>query len=88
MPVMNVRLVYSGRGYDAAASLPGSLSLPDGSTLDDALRAIGKTAQGFTLQASCLVAVSGIHLGTVAAHRAVRLHDGDEILLIAPVAGG
>ena len=40
------------------------------------------------LSASCLVAVSGMHLGTLADHRPQTLKDGDELLLLAPVAGG
>jgi molybdopterin converting factor small subunit len=41
-----------------------------------------------TLPPSCLIAVSGRHLGTLARHANCPLRDGDEIVLLAPVAGG
>jgi len=78
-----------GRGYDAAQSLPDHLCLPDGATLDDALAVIlGHLPVDHPLSASCLIAVSGIHLGTMAEHTWKTLNDGDELLLLAPVAGG
>ena len=87
--MLNVQIVFIGRRYDAAQSLPDRLCLPDGATLDDALKAIAEQLPGdHPLSASCLVAVSGTHLGTLADHRPKTLNDGDELLLLAPVAGG
>jgi molybdopterin converting factor small subunit len=86
---MKVRVIFSGRGYDAAASLPDRVTLEEGSSLDIALEWITAQMPGDRpLPSSCLVAVSGVHVGTLAAHRSPLLRDGDEIVLIAPVAGG
>jgi len=86
---LNLQIVFVGRRYDAAQSLPDRLCLPDGATLDDALKAIAEHLPGdHPLSASCLIAVSGAHLGTLADHRPRTLKDGDELLLLAPVAGG
>jgi molybdopterin converting factor small subunit len=35
-----------------------------------------------------LIAVAGKHLGTLASHTPSPLADGDELTVIAPVAGG
>ena len=86
---MQVRLTISGRSYDAAAQIPEQLTLDDGSALDDALQAVARLMpEGKDLPKSCLDAVSGKHLGTLANHRAHTLEEGDELVLIAPVAGG
>jgi sulfur carrier protein ThiS len=86
---MHVRVTISGRHYDALAAAPSCVQLPDEATLDDALAAIDSTLpEGTILPNSCLVAVAGQHVGTVSSHRGRILRDGDEILLIAPVAGG
>jgi molybdopterin converting factor small subunit len=87
--VLNVRVVFVGRRYDAAQSVPELLCLPEGATVDDALTAIQAGLDGGSpLDVSCLVAVSGLHLGTLASHDPRVLSDGDELLLLAPVAGG
>ena len=86
---MNVRIVLSGRNYDLGEVIPAELMLPDGASLDDALSALARQMPGGKgLPASCLLAVSGVHLGTVGAHRPRPLRDGDELLVLAPVAGG
>ena len=85
---MKVQVVYTGRGYDQGAKLPGELALDEGSSVSDALKALQQAAPDVTLPESCLVSVAGTHLGTLAKHDARDLRDGDEIVLIAPVAGG
>ena len=86
---MNVRLVVTGRSYHAAEPLPLELSLPEGSTLSDALSRVRELlGADASLPDSCLVAVSGTHLGTLAQHNPHTLRDGDELVLISPVAGG
>ena len=86
---MRIPLLVTGRRYHLAASLPEALELPAGSTVDDALRALTtRLPDGDAFPPSCLVAVSGEHLGTIAAHRPRTLAADDELLLIAPVAGG
>ncbi len=86
---MKVRLVISGRSYDAAKTIPEHLTLPEGCSVADALKQVAKLIPGERgLPESCLVAVSGMHLGTLRSHRPRVLADGDELVLIAPVAGG
>lgn len=86
---MRVNLAISGRNYDAAKALPRHLDLPEGCRLDEAIGTLAALfPSGQRLPDSCLVAVSGVHLGTLGKHRAHQLKDGDELLLIAPVAGG
>lgn len=86
---MKIDLVMTGRSYHLADQLPESLELPEGSTLDDALGQIRTyLSEDQALPTSCLIAVSGQHVGTMGAHESRTLRDGDEITLIAPVAGG
>lgn len=86
---MKIRVILSGRHYDAAQGVPESLDLPEGCSLADALRTLsGLLPPERPLAPSCLVAVSGAHQGTVAACRERTLQDGDELVVIAPVAGG
>jgi molybdopterin converting factor small subunit len=86
---MRIRVVISGRGYDAAVGVPATWEVADATTLDELLRAVNeRLPAGRTLSPSCLIAVSGAHLGTMARHAARNLCEGDEVLLIAPVAGG
>ena len=86
---MRLRVTISGRNYDALAAAPSCLELPDGASLDEALAAIAaRLPAGVVLPDACLVAVSGTHLGTVKTRQARTLRDGDELLLVAPVAGG
>jgi len=86
---MRIRLFVSGRNYDLAARVPEELTLAEGATLDDALQQLGGLLpDGRRLPASCVVAVSGRHCGTLASHRPEALRDGDELVVLAPVAGG
>ncbi len=86
---MQIRVVISGRSYDAAESIPETLTLPDETSVDEALSQVASLfPEGKSLPSSCLVAVSGTHLGTLGNHRPHTLHDGDELVVIAPVAGG
>ncbi|MGA2064220.1 MAG: MoaD/ThiS family protein [Thermoguttaceae bacterium] len=86
---MNVSLTMTGRGYPAAEGLPANLTLADGATLDEALQALAALVPaGKAPDGNCLVAVSGRHLGTVRDHQPHVLRSGDELLLMAPMAGG
>ena len=86
---MKVRLVVSGRSYDAAEKIPEELTLPEACSVDEALRAVGELFPGQRpLPESCLIAVSGTHLGTLGSHGDRELREGDELVIIAPVAGG
>lgn len=86
---MNVRVVLSGRNYHLADRIPPQLALPEGATVDDALDTLaGMLPSDQRLPDSCLLALSGVHVGTVAQHPRRELRDGDELVLIAPVAGG
>jgi molybdopterin converting factor small subunit len=86
---MKVRIVVSGRDYTLAKALPPHLSLPEHASLGQALEAItGLLPEAKALPGTCLVAVSGMHVGTVRSHQDRPLRDGDELLILAPVAGG
>ena len=86
---MHVRLTISGRNYHAIGAVTPQVELPDGCSLDQAIQTVrALLPSGVTLPESCLVAVSGKHLGSLSSHRAHALAEGDELLLIAPVAGG
>ena len=86
---MKISIVVSGRSYDQLAKLPSELELPAGATLDDALAALAQALpDDASLPASCLVAVGEDHLGTVGRHDSPELTDGQEVVILAPVAGG
>ena len=86
---MKLKLTYMGRSYDASTSFPHTLDLPDDATVDIAIAAIGQyLADQRSLPDSCLVVLSGKHLGTVAHHDNPVVVPTDELVLIAPVAGG
>jgi len=86
---MKVRLVISGRNYDSTTAIPEHLTLPEGCSLAEALGAVAELLpERRPLPKSCLVVVSGKHLGTVGRHRPHELADGDDLVVIAPVAGG
>ncbi len=86
---MKVRVVISGRSYDTAAKMPEHVTLPEGCQIDEALQTVTELLpSGKGLPGSCLIAVSGTHLGTLDHHRPQVLADGDELVVIAPVAGG
>jgi molybdopterin converting factor small subunit len=86
---MKIQISYTGRSYQTAGILPGEITLEDGAMVDDALLLLTKNLQeDQQLPASCLVAVSGEHIGTLASYTNRTLRDRDELILIAPVAGG
>ncbi|MCO6454630.1 MAG: MoaD/ThiS family protein [Pirellulaceae bacterium] len=86
---MKIQVIYTGRGYQLAELLPDELELDDAAGVGDALRLLAKRLPAdVRLPDTCLISVSGQHLGTLAQHNSVRLRDGDELTLIAPVAGG
>ena len=86
---MRIHLAYLGRAYPLAKQLPKQLQLGDRAGVAEALREIATLlADGDQLSDSCLVTVAGEHLGTIARHSERSLRDGNELVLIAPVAGG
>lgn len=86
---MHIRLAFAGRNYHVAAGLPTRLTLAEGADLDAALAAVrAALAPEQGLPDTCLVAVSGVHLGTLRAHQSRVLQANDELLIVAPVAGG
>ena len=86
---MRVRVLVTGRGYHTALELPPEVELPGGATVDDALATLAALLpDGKKLPPSCLIAVSGRHLGAVSGYESCTLREGDELVLITPVAGG
>jgi molybdopterin converting factor small subunit len=86
---MKIRIVVTGRNYHAAEPLPEELELGEAQGVDDALTRLAEyLPEGQRFPASCLLVVSGQHLGTISEHQPRELRDGDELALIAPVAGG
>jgi molybdopterin converting factor small subunit len=86
---MKLQIVFLGRSYHAAQGLPSEMTLDDQATLDDAiaqLRTLPESVE--SLPETCLISLSGRHVGTIGDHPPTRLRDGDELVLIAPVAGG
>ena len=78
-----------GSGVVAAARAAVFKDVPDGATVDDVIRMLVDCyGQGPGWSETSLIAVAGRHLGTVASHVSAVLQDGDEVTLIAPVAGG
>lgn len=86
---MNIRVLYTGRSYQIGAQLPAELELPDGAEISAAIAALNAILpDDQPLPASCIVAVSGQHLGTVEQFEDRELREGEELVLVAPVAGG
>jgi len=86
---MEIRIVVTGRSYHTAAAVPETLVLDEGASLDDALQLINEALEeGAALPGSCLIAIDNQHMGTVASHSNTALQCGQELVLIAPVAGG
>ena len=86
---MKIQLVISGRQHPISDAVPQYLELSDGATLDDALQSLAdQLPDDAPLPNSCLIALAGSHLGTLADHQSPPLCDGDELVVIAPVAGG
>ena len=86
---MKIRVVITGRNYHTTQHLPEEIMLGELATVDDAItKLVSLLPAGQGFPPSCLVAVAGRHLGTIARHESCRLHEGDELTLIAPMAGG
>jgi len=86
---MKIRLVLTGRSYHRAAELPETLDLPEGASVQTALDRVNAALPAdAALPASCLIAVDGKHLGSVGKFEDAPLSDGQELTLVAPVAGG
>jgi molybdopterin converting factor small subunit len=89
MECMKITLVVTGRSYHLTKNIPPELELDEGSSLSDAISAIdGHLPREHPLPQSCLIAIGGKHVGTVGTHPPKDLRDGDELVIIAPVAGG
>ncbi len=85
---MKIRITYLGRSYQYAETLPEQIDLEPGGTIADAVRAVNSLLAETNLPGSCLVTVSGEHVGSVASFSDRPMREGEELVLIAPVAGG
>ena len=78
---MRLKFVYMGHGYDQTANWPEFLELPETATVDIALRALEQElSRTRAVAGSCLVVVSGRHLGTIARHENIALAATDELM--------
>ena len=59
-----------------------------GRPANSAVRAVDSLLAETDLPGTCLVTVSGEHVGTVANFTDRPMREGEELVLIAPVAGG
>ncbi|MBB75381.1 MAG: hypothetical protein CMJ75_12810 [Planctomycetaceae bacterium] len=86
---MKIRVVTMGRHYHETEDLPEFLELQEQASLDQAIERLRQLLPpGVDFPGSCLIALSGKHVGSIDSHSAVPLSDGDELMLLAPVAGG
>lgn len=85
---MKIRITYLGRSYQHAEALPDQIDLDPDSTIADAVRAVDSLLGETDLPGTCLVTVSGEHVGSVNSFADRPMRDGEELVLIAPVAGG
>ena len=86
---MNIRLAITGRSYHLAGSIPQSIELNADCTLQEAIEHVRQLFPSDNPVAdSCVISVAGKQRGTVGAPSAHQLRDGDELLIVAPVAGG
>jgi molybdopterin converting factor small subunit len=85
---VKLQLVMTGRDYHTAERLPDELPLAEDATLQDALSAINALLGEAGLPTSCLLALNGEHVGSVASFTDRAIRDGEELVIIAPVAGG
>ena len=85
---MKIRITYLGRSYQHAEALPELLDLEPGASVAAAVQKVNSLLGDGELPRSCLVTVSGEHMGSVASFTDRELREGDELVLIAPVAGG
>jgi molybdopterin converting factor small subunit len=85
--LMKIRLVITGRMYHQTRDLPEEWETPAGSRVDDLLARVASHLDG-PLPPSCLVVLGQRHLGNVQQHDNEELADGQELLILAPVAGG
>jgi len=85
---MKILITYLGRSYQHAEALPEQIDLDPGATIADAVRAVDSLLAETELPGTCLVTVSGEHMGSVASFTDRPLREGEELVLIAPVAGG
>jgi molybdopterin converting factor small subunit len=85
---MKIRITYLGRSYQHAEVLPEQIDLEPGASIVDAVTVVNSLLGDTELPGSCLVSISGEHVGSVASFTNQALREGDELVLIAPVAGG
>ena len=84
---MRVQLFITGRMYHLADDAPDALELPDDADLAIAIERM-QGALPEPLPESTIISVSGRHAGAIGQFENTPLRDGDELMLVAPVAGG
>ncbi len=87
--IMKIRILFTGRSYQTSSQLPSELEVPEQVSISQAVQILADRLPGDqSLPSTCLVAVSGEHVGTISQLNDRALVDGEELVLIAPVAGG
>lgn len=86
---MKIRLLVTGRRYHQAVSLPDELEVAAGGCVRDALDSVNELLpEAVKLEDTCMLAVNGSHVGSVADFQNVPLTENAELVVFSPVAGG
>jgi molybdopterin converting factor small subunit len=84
---MRIRIQVAGRGYDST-KLPEQMEFAANETVASALAKLREHLGDGNLSPTTLVILAGRHLGSIANYEDAPLADGDELMLLQPVAGG
>lgn len=84
---MQIQLFITGRMYHLADGAPDRIDLPDDATLTQAVAALQQLLPE-PLPDTTLLSVGNRHCGSIGRFDDCDLRDGDELIVVAPVAGG
>ena len=81
---IQVKLLYFGQARDASGVREEKLSFPDGASVWDLVNKVSASHEGIEL----IRGILKVAVNEEIAELAQLLHDGDDIALLPPVAGG